>query len=84
MSITAKSRGNVVNYFSGSVNYTINRSSGNWISLLITNDGASDLTITVNSLIMTVRSGESLDEDFADFNQVSIITTVAYRIWLRE
>jgi hypothetical protein len=84
MSITAKPRGNVVNYYSGSADRAVNKTTGEWTSLMITNDGAADLTITVNSLPMIVKTGETLDEDFVDFNQVTITTTVAYRLWLRE
>jgi hypothetical protein len=83
MSIIPKSRGNVINYYSGNTNNTINKSSGSWISLLITNDGASNLSIIVNNITMIIKPGETLDEDFIDFNTVQIITNVSYRIWLR-
>jgi hypothetical protein len=86
MAITAKPRGNVVNYYSGNTDRTIDRSDNKyWISLSITNDdNTNNLTITVNNMIITVKAGETFDEDFEDFDSVIIQTNVNYRIWLRE
>ena len=88
MAIGYKPRGNVVNYFSDNVNRTITKLNGKWISLVITNDAvvnsSNDLTININGIIMTVKPGETMDEDFADFNEVIIVATDNYRIWLRE
>lgn len=88
MSIGYKPRGNVVNYDSGNTDKTITKSTGMWISLLITNDAvvnsSNNLTIKVNDIIMTVKPGETMDEDFENFNRVVITATNSYRIWLRE
>lgn len=85
MSIEPKSRGNVVRYESGSTTTTYNNATNDpWISAIITNDGASDITITINSMVMVIKSGETLDEDFVDFTSVTITTNVAYRLWLRS
>jgi hypothetical protein len=78
-----KQRGNVLNYYSGNSNATHTKSTGEWISLLLTNDGSSNLTYTVNNITQTLLPGDIIDEDFGNFNSIIINTTVNYRLWLR-
>jgi len=81
MAVGYKQRGNVVNYYENSGSLTLNKSSRDWISLMITNDdGTNNLTITVNGLAMIVKPGETIDEDFEDFNSVIISANGNYRI----
>lgn len=81
---TIKPNGNIVDYKSGSTTATHTKSSGNWLSLMIINDSTTtSLTITVNSMTMTIKAGEVFDDVFVDFNTVTVTTTVAYRLWLR-
>lgn len=49
--------------------------------LVITNDGDVDLTISVLGENWTVRPGEVLDEEFGDFTQVTVTTTVPFRAY---
>jgi hypothetical protein len=84
MSITPKPRGNIVNYYTGSSNIQYIKNTGSWISLMISNDGLSSLTVNVNNIVYTINAGEVFDEDFEDFTDVDITTTVNYRLWLRE
>jgi len=82
--MTPKPSGNVVNYYSDNTTNTYNKSSGNWISLAIINDGVSDLTFTVNNITITVKPNEKFDDDFVFFNTITVTTTVAYRLVCRE
>ena len=85
MSVIPKPRGIVTNAYSGSSDETYNNSSNYpWIGLNISNDGGSDLTFQVNCLTLTVKSGETFDDDFSDFNSIIINSTVAYRLVLRS
>lgn len=84
MGITPKPHGNVVSYFSGNTATTHTKSSGYWKSLSIINDGAGDLTFTVNNLTVTIQSNETYDDDFVDFNSITINSNIAYRLALRE
>lgn len=81
--LTPKPNGNVIDYYSGSVVTTITKSSGNWIGLSITNDDIIDLTFTVNGLTITVKVNEVFDDNFVDFNTISINTNTSYRLALR-
>jgi hypothetical protein len=85
MSITAKPRGNIVNYYTGNGDRTYTNSSDNpWVSLMITNDGVSDLIVTVNSMPITIKASETFDEDFVDFDTVVIAASDSYRILMRQ
>lgn len=49
----------------------------------IKNDGASDLTFTVNGMTFTVKTGEIFEDVFQPFTTLTITTTVAYRAFVR-
>lgn len=49
----------------------------------IKNDGASDLTFSINNMTFTVKVGEVFEDSFQPFNTVDIATTVAYRAYVR-
>lgn len=89
MSITAKPRGNVILSESKSEDYTFPvpvTDSGDvreGLSLSVSNDGASSLTIEVNGLTITVLAGEVFDDDFEPFTSVTVTSSVAYRIIIR-
>lgn len=70
---------------SGNANQTINviGSSAYANSIVCYNDGASDLTLTVNGLVITVKTLEMFDEAFEPFKTVTVTATTAYRILLR-
>lgn len=84
MAIIPKERGNIVNYYENMGTKTFNKDNENWISLMLTNDGTSNIILIINNMTITVKAGETLDEDFVDFNTISIQATENYRLWLRE
>lgn len=84
MAIIPKERGNIVNYYENMGTRTFNKDNEYWISLMLTNDGTSNIILIINNMTITVKAGETLDEDFVDFNTVSIQATGNYRLWLRE
>lgn len=49
--------------------------------IAIVNDGAGDLTVTIGSLVNTVKSKEAFKAFFNPFTSVTITTTVAYRAY---
>ncbi|MEW9697958.1 hypothetical protein [Paenibacillus sp. SI8] len=51
--------------------------------LVISNDGASDLTFTIGADTYTVRAGEVFDDRFDPFTQVTVTTSVAFRAYGR-
>ncbi len=81
---TSKQRGNIVDYFSNNSSQTYNKTSGYWISLMITNDSISDLTLIVNNIAQIIKAGETFDDDFNSFNTVAVVNAADFRIWLRE
>lgn len=83
MSNIPKPRGNIINSYEGSVATSYSIQNRWWLSLAIYNDGSGDLTFTVNGLTITVAAGEVFDDDFEDFNQISINSDQAYRLVLR-
>jgi hypothetical protein len=82
--LVPKPEGNISDYYEGSADRVVTRSSGGWLSLMISNDGASSLTINVGGIIQTIKAGEVFDDNFPSFRSVSIVSTVEYRLWLRE
>jgi hypothetical protein len=82
--ITPKSSGNIADSFSGNATTTHTKTTGDWRSLAVINDGASDITFTVNNITVTVKPNETFDDDFESFNSVLVTTTVAYRLVCRE
>jgi hypothetical protein len=85
MAITPKPRGNVTNYYRDNKSKTLSKQGNDkWISLMITNDSIqNNLILTINDMNITVKAGETFDEDFVDFNTLEIFATDYYRIWLR-
>lgn len=72
----------IIDYFEGTDNVTHTFSqivSG----FGITNDGSSDLTVTINGLTITVKAGEVFEDSFVSFTTATITTTVPYRAWGR-
>jgi hypothetical protein len=76
-------RGRAEQPFSGSTNIT-KTFTNPCTSFVISNDGASDLTITINGASWVIKGGEVFDEDFAPFKQVAIVTAVPYRAYVRR
>jgi hypothetical protein len=66
--------------FSGTSNFTKTFSKP-MNGIVISNDGASDLTITIGTDIFTVKAGEVFSEMFEPFTQVIVTTTVPYRAY---
>jgi hypothetical protein len=72
----------VIEAWSGSAN-TTKTWDGYMQGFYIKNDGASDLTFTVNGMTFTVKTGEIFEDVFQPFNSLTITTTVAYRAYVR-
>jgi len=49
----------------------------------ISNDGDQDLTFTIGTDTFTVKAGEVFSEDFEEFTEVTITTTVPFRAYGR-
>lgn len=73
----------VFDYISASANTTKTYNYPCVWGLKIKNDGASDITVTVNNLTMAVKAGEVFDEAVPPTNSFTITGTVAYRCWVR-
>lgn len=80
--MTTTQRKPVIEYFSGSAN-TTKTVNGHATGFGIVNDGSSDLTFTINGLTITVKIGETFDDDFPYFESVTVTTTGAFRGWIR-
>lgn len=52
-------------------------------SILLINDSATDMTLTVNGMTMTLHNGDVLDENFAPFTTFTTTAINAYRMWVR-
>lgn len=65
-------------YWEGSVNITKTFPAAR-VGFSIVNDGASDLTFTINGVTRRVKTGESYQSRFSPFTQVVINTSSAYR-----
>ena len=50
----------------------------------IVNDGDSDLTVSINSFNIVVKSGESFDDLFDPFTSVTVTGNSAFRAVVRE
>lgn len=66
--------------FAGSSN-TTKTFSKTMYGLFVANDGASDLTVTVNGETFTVKTGKEFREYFDAFTTCTITTTVAFRAY---
>jgi hypothetical protein len=51
---------------------------------MITNDGAADITVTINSIAFTVKATETYSSLFDPFTAVTVNATSAYRAWVFE
>lgn len=74
--------GNVKDYWTGTANVTKTFTSPR-NSLLLSNDGASDVSVTINGMTIVVKPTEVFDERFDEFASVTIATTSIYRAWAR-
>lgn len=63
--------------FSGSANQTVTFNDRKY-GLYLSNDGASDVTVTVNSEVFTVKAGKEFREYFDPFITATITGTTAY------
>lgn len=52
-------------------------------TLLIANDGSTDVVLNVNGLSFTIKSTEVFDERLDPFTTLTLSTTSAYRAWAR-
>ena len=74
-----RARGSIaMEAWSGSSNYT-KTFADNRYGFSIMNDGAADLTFTINSQTRTVKPGEAYNALFDPFTSVTINATGAYR-----
>lgn len=73
----------MVDMWSGasSVNKTFNKPCQ---TFAITNDGSSDIDVTIDHFQFTVKVDESFEGKFPVFNSLSISTTSAYRAYVKE
>lgn len=72
----------VINSVAGSGNTTYtytDTSNPNPSRIAITNDGAANIVLTVNSLNITIKGGEGLVESFKPFTTFALTTTSSYR-----
>lgn len=69
--------------FSSSANLT-RQYSNSVYGFVISNDGASALTYTINGITMTVEAGEVSERYFDAFTKVSISSTVPYRAYAKS
>jgi hypothetical protein len=74
------SKPHVLNYFAGSTTAT-HATTDSCYGFTIINDGASDLTFTINGITITVKSGECFRGEFNNYASVTVTTTVAYRCY---
>jgi len=75
-------KGVIQEYFSGSTTatHTLKHKSR---SIALANDGATDLTVTINNITITVKVGEYFEDVFELFETVKVTTTSAYRLIVR-
>jgi len=75
---------NVIDYISASANTTYGPKPSNCVyGLKIKNDGASDITVTVNGLTMAIKPSEVFEESVQATNTFTITAAVAFRCWVR-
>jgi hypothetical protein len=75
-------KGVIQEYFSGSSTTTHNLKHKSR-SISLANDGQADLTITINDLVITIKSGEYFEDEFELFTTITVTTTSAYRLLVR-
>jgi hypothetical protein len=74
----------VFDYISASANTTKTYTNNFINSLKIKNDGASDISVTINGLTMAIKPSEVFEESVATTNTFTITAAVAFRCWVRE
>lgn len=82
-----KSSGDVVVSDKGTITKAYANTTENpWISLSFANDGDSTITITVGEMDIDILSGETFDENFEPFSNITITiaSTGIYRLMLRS
>lgn len=73
----------VKDYFSGSTN-TTRSFSGSVYGIIISNDGLSALTYTVNGLSLKVEAGDVVERYFDALTEVTINSAVSYRAYIKS
>lgn len=63
--------------FGGSADLTVTFDDRMY-GLYVSNDGASDVTVTVNAETFTVKAGKEFREYFDPFNTANIVATTAF------
>lgn len=77
-------RGRIIkDAFNGSSTVTRNYQTKMY-GFAIVNDGNSDLTVSINSFNIVVKSGESFDDLFDPFTSVTVTGNSAFRAVVRE
>ena len=77
-------RGRIVkDAFSGSSDTTKNYQS-NMYGFAIVNDGNNELTVTIGSIVLTVKPSEGFDDLFDPFTSVKVAGSSAFRAVVRE
>lgn len=83
MAITNKPRGNITHYYAGSGVNTYTNITRKWVGMAIINDNALlSLTFTINLITVSVKAGEHFDDDFEDFDTITV-NSGSYRLVLR-
>lgn len=76
-------RGSIKQAWSGSGNVNMNFST-EVRTLSLKNDGAGDVTITINGITITIKSEESFYDDFEPFTAMSIVANSIYRAYVKD
>jgi hypothetical protein len=84
--ITPKPSGNIVDFFQDIGSKTFYKSSAPfWTNLIISNDSASTMNITVKTVDRNISfvllGNEVFLDDFDQVTRIEITTTASYRIW---
>lgn len=73
----------VIDYINASANTTKTYSYPCVLGLKIKNDGASDITVTINDLVMAIKPSETFEEAVTPLKTFTITASVAFRCWVR-
>lgn len=79
-------KGKVIFQASGNkaIRYTKTEKNLDWRSVCIVNKGSETMTISIKGLEIQIDPKEQFDDNFEDFNQLDILTDVAYKLILRQ